>query len=150
MLSNATHVFSEIFFHLNWHCKHDQPMIVPGMEPALFRFLGEYCDLTKGVRFLEVGGTETHIHLLLQMEPHLCPADFVGKLKGASSFDMNKSFGRGALQWQRGYGIVSFAGRDLPALKKYVLNQKQHHAKGSTREKLEAWGYDEGESDVEG
>ena len=146
MLSASTHVFSEIFLHFNWHCHLDRSLILPPIEKKLLRFFAEYCDGTKGTLFLEAGGTETHVHLLVQVEPHLCPADFIGKVKGASSHAVNQEFGAGALKWQRGYGVVSFAGQDLPALRRYVLGQKQHHAKGTTREKLELWGYDEGES----
>jgi len=150
MLSVSTHVYSEIFLHFNWHCKYDAPLIHPQIEARLFQFFREYCDATKGSRFIEVGGTETHVHLLLQVEPHLCPAEFIGKVKGASSFDVNREFGASTLAWQRGYGVVSFAGRDLPALRRYVLGQKVHHAKGTTREKLEHWGFDEGDAGESG
>lgn len=137
--------FRRFFCISTWHCKYDNPLILPEVEARLFPFLKEYCNNTKGCRFLEVGGTETHVHLLVQLEPHLCPADFIGKVKGASSFEMNRQFGAGTLRWQRGYGVVSFAGRDLPAVSRYVLNQREHHAQRTTREKLESCGQDEGE-----
>jgi REP element-mobilizing transposase RayT len=149
VLSASTHVFSELFIHINWHCQHDEPMITPAMEKRLFEFIKEYCNGNKGLLFLEVGGTETHVHLLLQMEPHLCPADFVGRIKGASSHAMNQEFGPGTLKWQRGYGIVSFAGQDLPAVRRYVQNQKEHHARATTRQKLENCGGDDEGSDAQ-
>jgi hypothetical protein len=33
------------------------------------------------------------------------------------------------LQWQTGYGVVSFGTGDLPWVVAYIQNQKQHHAR---------------------
>jgi len=131
MLSTSTHVFSELFVHLNWHCKADQPMIVPGLEPKLHDHIEQYCEKCKGVKFISVGGTLTHVHLLIQFEPFICLADWMGKIKGGSSHDMNEEAKRTVLQWQRGYGAVSFARHDLNGLLRYVKEQKRHHGIGN-------------------
>jgi hypothetical protein len=41
------------------------------------------------------------------------------------------------LQWQVGYGVVSFGTRDLPWVVEYIQNQREHHARSSTHERLE-------------
>jgi len=41
------------------------------------------------------------------------------------------------LQWQAGYGIVSFGTRDLKWVVDYIHNQRENHAKGSIHERLE-------------
>lgn len=41
------------------------------------------------------------------------------------------------LQWQAGYGVVSFGTKDLEWVKAYVRNQKEHHARGTVQERLE-------------
>jgi hypothetical protein len=41
------------------------------------------------------------------------------------------------LEWQTGYGVVSFGTKDLPWVQAYVRNQREHHAKGTTAERLE-------------
>ncbi|MBX3729890.1 MAG: IS200/IS605 family transposase [Candidatus Sumerlaeia bacterium] len=148
MLTKTTHVFSEIYIHLNWHCKNDDPLIVPDMEPVLWDWIRNYSEKTKGVRHLQVGGTADHLHLLIQVQPFLCLSDWIGKIKGASAHEMNERFAPGALAWQRGYGAVSFARRDLPALERYVLKQKEHHGKNSTNRTLEI--HDEYFEDAEG
>jgi putative transposase len=66
---------------------------------------------------------------------------WIGQLKGGSSFYINKFANQKLLEWQRGYGIVSFGTKDLLWVVKYILNQKEHHKKGSTHERLEK--YDE-------
>ncbi|MDX9973065.1 MAG: IS200/IS605 family transposase [FCB group bacterium] len=136
----STHVFSEIYIHLNWHCKDDRPLIVPELEPALHEYIESYCRMVKGIHFKGVGGTEDHVHLLFQMEPFVTLSDFIGRVKGASSHEMNVRFGKAALDWQRGYGVVSFAARHLPGLMGYVEHQKEHHRCGTVRDLLEAHG----------
>jgi hypothetical protein len=41
------------------------------------------------------------------------------------------------LQWQAGYGAVSFGTDDLEWVKEYVRNQEEHHASGRLFDRLE-------------
>ncbi|MFC2170463.1 IS200/IS605 family transposase [Calditrichota bacterium] len=136
-MNRTLHNFSEIFIHIVWHCHDNRPLINEDIEPELYQFIEKYCRNTKGVYFKGLGGTPTHIHLAFQVEPHISFSDFIGKLKGASSHEMNNLFGKGAIQWQRGYGIVSFAKKNLSAIIKYIANQKEHHKKMTLNEVLE-------------
>ena len=137
MSYGSSHNFSEIFLHLNWHCAKDRPLLTPTIEPDCHAFIEEYCAKVKGIHFKEIGGTETHIHLVFQFEPFVELTDFIGKIKGASSHEMNQRFGRDSLEWQRGYGIVSFSKKHLPSMLQYVARQKEHHAAGTTKDTLE-------------
>jgi REP element-mobilizing transposase RayT len=130
---SGTHVFSELFIHLNWHCHRDQPLIIPSIEPQLFDNLMDRCRQTKGVHLLAVNGTPTHVHMAFQIEPFVLLSKFVGELKGGSSSALNKRFGRIALQWQRGYGAVSFSKKQTPWIVDYIAGQKEHHRAGGTR-----------------
>lgn len=158
MKFGSSHVFSEIFIHLNWHCLYDKPMINTSVEPALFKFMEEHCRQVKGIHMLAVNGTPTHVHLAFQMEPFVTLSDFVGKIKGASSFEINKAVGRKSLQWQRGCGAVSFSKRQSRSIVEYIERQKEHHgykAGGGLNQTLEISGvyddqYDQAEHDREG
>ncbi len=140
MLSTSTHVFSEIYIHLNWHCAEDRPMIVPRLKAPLCDFIENYCQKTKGIKCFGLNGIENHLHLVIQMEPDICLAEWVGKVKGASSHEMNRKNGMTVLDWQRGYGAVSFAGRDMPSVLKYVANQAEHHQQKTWNPTLENFG----------
>ena len=139
-MSPKHHAFHAIFLHVNWHCHADKPLLRPKVELACRSYLEAYCEKHGGVRLLAVGGTETHVHLALQVEPTICPSEFIGKLKGAASHDLNKRFGRATVKWQVGYGVVSFAERDLRGVLRYIKNQKEHHAKGTVNRVLETCG----------
>ena len=66
-------------------------------------------------------------------------SEFIGRLKGASAHEVNAKLGGGRklLEWQAGYGVVSFGSKDLEWVKQYVANQRQHHARGTVHERLE-------------
>jgi putative transposase len=71
--------------------------------------------------------------------PTVAIAEFVGQLKGSSAHEVNAKIGNGAkvLEWQAGYGVVSFGSKDLEWIKAYVRNQPEHHRAGTTHERLE-------------
>ena len=155
MLSTSTHVYSEIYLHLNWHTKSNTPFLRGEKETRTHAFLRDCCEKSRGIRFPGLGGTEDHVHLLIQMEPFVTLSDWVGRIKGTCSHAINEEFGRGAgrtsggatgrtslpsLQWQRGFGAVSFGRHDLKALERYVGGQKEHHGKGKINATLERSG----------
>ena len=39
-------------------------------------------------------------------------------------------------QWQEGYAAFSISQREVPVLKRYIANQKQHHRKQTFKEEL--------------
>jgi len=136
-------VYSEINFHITWHTKSNLPLIKPEIEAKLFRFLKHKIIETPDVHFHAIGGIEDHVHLAVSEPPSLLMSDWIGKLKGASAYHINQMANHKLLQWQRGYGIVSFGTKDLPWVIDYVLNQKDHHKKGATHSRLEKISCDE-------
>ena len=133
----ASHVFHEIYLHLNWHAKADQPLLTPQLEPAVHEFLLARCRQTKGVYIHGVGGTATHMHLAINIEPFVCISDLVGEIKGACSREMNKRQRQKVLEWQRGFGVVSFGKRQLGWVLGYIAGQKEHHAQGRIHNRFE-------------
>jgi len=76
--------------------------------------------------------------MVVTVPPTLQPSEFVGELKGASSHYINHEIAnRKVLQWQSGYGVVSFGSKDLPWVLDYVRDQRQHHSSDGTHERLE-------------
>jgi putative transposase len=131
--------YSEINLHLTWHAKQSLPLLTPAVEPIAHRLLKKRVIETPGVFLHEIGGTETHVHLAVTIPPTLTISDWIGELKGGSSHDVNQQMGLRSkvLQWQPGYGVVSFGSKDLPWVKEYIRNQREHHQRGSASERLE-------------
>jgi len=133
----STRAYSEINLHFTWHVKGSLPIISAQIEPRLHRYIRSYALQAKGLIFHEIGGTETHVHI----------SDWIGKVKGASSHYVNHELvNRKVLDWQTGYGVVSFGTKDLEWVVNYIRNQKEHHKKGTTIERLEKITHEDDES----
>lgn len=134
----SSHVFHELFLHLNWHTKADHPTLQGQVEQLTHTFLREKAQRLKGVRLHAIGGTDTHVHLAVQIAPFVLISELVQELKGATAREVNRRMGHKALEWQRGYGIVSFGRKNLPWVIEYVQRQREHHAAGRVQQRLEA------------
>jgi putative transposase len=133
----ARNYYSEINLHITWHTKQSSPLLVPKVEAIAHHYLRGRCINTAGVFIHEIGGIETHVHLRITIQPTLLISEFVGQLKGSSSHEVNQQLGHKALEWQAGYGVVSFGTRDLPWVCNYVRNQRLHHEGGGVEDRLE-------------
>ena len=130
--------YSEINLHITWHVKDDVPALRDDLEMQTHRCLRGLVIQAPGVFFHAIGGTDDHVHLVATIPPTLLISEWIGRLKGSSSHYINQEIAnRKALEWQSKYGVVSFGTRDLPWVLKYVKDQREHHAKGRTHERLE-------------
>jgi len=134
------HVFSEIYIHVTWHTLADRSMLAGEVERYVHQSIQNRCRTTDGVFFHGIGGTVTHIHLALRIAPSIAISEVVRQLKGGSAHEANARFGQKAVDWQRGYGVVSFGKKNLEWILEYVRGQKEHHAKGIAQARLEACG----------
>ena len=137
------HVFHEIYLHFNWHTKGDRPMLAGDMEDRVHKLIRNRCRQAKGVFLHGIGGTDNHVHIALSIESSVCVSEAIRQLKGGSAHDINEATGRTSLQWQRGYGVVSFGKRNLGWVLQYIANQREHHARGNVQHRLESAGTDE-------
>jgi REP element-mobilizing transposase RayT len=72
----------------------------------------------------EIGGMEDHIHLLLQIPPTTALSKAISIIKANSSRWTGDKF-----SWQQGYAAFSVSASNVPAVARYMKNQKTHHRK---------------------
>ena len=133
------HSYSEINLHIVWHTKHSEALITSEVEQVVYQVIREKVTEFRAAAFHEVGGIENHVHVVVRVPPTVLISEFIGKLKGASAHRVNSVLGSGKkiLEWQQGYGLVSFGTQHLEWVRRYVRNQKEHHARGATFDRLE-------------
>ena len=119
-------------------------MLRERIPQRLYHYLTHKILETPGTRLHASGGIETHVHIGVSLQPNILVSDWIGKLKGSSSYYINHEIQPKALEWQRGYGIVTFGTKDLNWVVDYIKNQKEHHRRGMTSERLEKYSDDEG------
>jgi len=123
-----------LFYHFVWATKNREPLLMPDIEPNVYRFLHAEAKKLYAPLFV-IGGIEDHLHLLAAVRPALSPAEFMHQLKGSSSRFITLEFKR-PFEWQDGYGVFSVSEKDVPEVISYIKNQRQHHANGTA---VEAW-----------
>ena len=121
----------KLYVHIIFSTKHRADLILPEVEDELFAYLGGIANNNKS-KLLVGGGTANHVHLLVSLSKNISLSEFVGDLKRDSSKwiktkgDTSQNF-----HWQDGYGAFSVGYTQLDDVKKYIANQKEHHAKVS-------------------
>jgi REP element-mobilizing transposase RayT len=75
----------------------------------------------------------------VSIEPTLTISEWIGQLKGGTSHDVNQQLRRNVkvLQWQTGYGVVSFGTGDLEWVRTYIRNQRDHHGRHRVHDRLQ-------------
>jgi REP element-mobilizing transposase RayT len=129
---------ASILIHLVFSTKMREPFITPEIEPELHKYLAMIFRECKSPALL-VGGDKDHIHALFALARTWAVADLVEEVKTSSS-KWIKTKGRAwsQFQWQSGYGAFSIGQSNVAALKRYILNQKEHHRRRSFQDEFRA------------
>ncbi|MBN1943204.1 MAG: IS200/IS605 family transposase [Phycisphaerae bacterium] len=134
----AKRAYSEVNLHIVWRVKENFPVLKDEIESQLHRFLRGRAVHEDGVFWHDSGGTDDHVHLVVTIPPTIQISEWIGQLKGASSHFINHEIvNRKLLEWQAGYGVVSFGSKDLGWVLDYVRSQRSHHAMGRIHDRLE-------------
>jgi REP element-mobilizing transposase RayT len=115
------HTYASNFIHCIFSTKDRRSLIPAARTTELYAYLGGIAR-GEGLSLVTAGGTANHIHLLFVLPASYSLANAVQKLKGSSSRWMGKDF-----SWQEGYGAFSVSPSQVPAVKKYLQNQEDHH-----------------------
>ena len=134
----SNRAYSEINLHIVWHAKANVRVLKGDVEERLRQFLIGRIQETPGVLMRALGGTEDHVHLAVTVPPTLLVSTWVGELKGASAHYINhRVCGRKVVEWQSGYGVVSFGTKALRWVVDYIDKQREHHSIGGIVARLE-------------
>lgn len=126
--------FTQIYAQLVFVVKNQEPLIDSVREEMLYRFLGD--EIVKhGHRLIIMGGTASHVHILLQLNPSNAISDLVRDIKSQSSYRINhNSQHRSDFHWQQGYFAYSYTRSQVNLVYKFIENQKSYHAQKLYRE----------------
>lgn len=135
-----------LFYHFVWATKNREPLLTSELQTRVVRYLtSKGGDL--GAVVLAADGSENHMHVVAAVPPRIAPAEFVKRLKGASSRLVNREFGS-PFAWQEGYAVYSLSQQDVAAVVEYVRSQKEHHARGTLMAQWEMVGAKESEAEA--
>lgn len=118
---------SSILIHLIFSTKNREPLITLEIEPQLYPYMATVFRTMKSPS-LAINGTQDHLHILFSLARTLTVAALVEEVKTETS-KWIKTKGREFrnFHWQNGYGAFSIGQSSVPALKRYIAAQKEHH-----------------------
>ena len=119
--------YTSLNFHIVFSTKNREPWITAEYERKIWRYIGGIAR-DQGLKALQVGGCDNHIHALLSIPPTMAVSKAVQLLKGASSRWIHETFEElSAFAWQDGYGAFTVGLSQIPDTTRYIENQREHH-----------------------
>ena len=121
-----SHTFTKNHQHLVFSTAGRHKSIDKKFQPKLWAYIAGICK-NHGIFVRAIGGTEDHVHILIELPPMIAVAKAVLTIKSNSSRWANE-IGR-KFSWQKGYAAFSVSASNLGAVEHYVNNQETHHKK---------------------
>lgn len=127
------HSFVSSVYHIVFSTKQRTQLIRPDLQARLWNYLAAIAR-NHNVHVLAIGGTDNHVHLLLELGADMKLADVVRTLKGNSSRWLRET--KPLFAWQEGYGAFSVSPSQLDRVKNYIANQSEHHRTRSYKDEF--------------
>jgi REP element-mobilizing transposase RayT len=118
-----------MYVHAIFHVKNNECLIRLEDEKELYAYVGGVIKLSHSVPIM-INGMDNHLHVLCILSKNISLSSFMEEIKTDSSRWI-KTLGPHYRQfaWQGGYAGYSVSHSRVEAVKKYIMNQKEHHKK---------------------
>ncbi len=134
------------FYHLVFSPKYRRKVFKENMLERLREVMRETCEQMGGA-LLEFGCESDHLHLMVVIPPSKSVSNFVGKLKGKSSYVLRSEFWEevkdklwGDHFWSPSYCAVTCGDAPLEVVKRYVENQEKPPSEASVKRSISTTG----------
>ena len=122
-----SHTFHQLYYHFIWATHARETLIDRSWRPQMLNIINEEVK-NKGGLPIRHNAMPDHVHLLVRLPPKIAPSDFIGKVKGVTSYRVNRELNpKFKLQWQEGYGVLSLRRDELIGVSRYIDGQEAHH-----------------------
>jgi REP-associated tyrosine transposase len=118
------HTYAQNVIHIVFSTKDRRKTISRELQPRMWAYVAGICK-NDGIFVHSIGGTDDHIHLLIQVPPSLSLAKAVLAIKSNSSRWANEQGQKFA--WQQGYAAFSVSSSNVPVVVRYIETQESHH-----------------------
>ena len=106
------------------------------MNDDLYPYIGGIIRGEKG-QLLEIGGTSDHLHILAGFHPTVAVSYMLQHMKKKSSKWVNEQkVLPNHFEWQKGYGAFTVSQSQVPAVRRYIQQQEEHHKKQTFKDEF--------------
>ncbi len=127
---------SNILVHIVFSAKNRENLLNSSIQTELYKYIAQICK-SKSSLLKQIGGTNNHIHMLLDLSRTISLSKLIFEIKSNSTRwlktkgEQFKNF-----SWQNDCGVFSIGESGLLNCQHYIKNQKDHHKKISFEEEL--------------
>lgn len=126
--------YSQIYIQLVFATKGREITIHPKFREEIEKYI---CGIfnNKNQKVIAIYANPDHIHIFFSYKNLVISIPELVKIVKVEStkFINDKEFCQRKFSWQEGYGAFSYSKSQAEVVKKYVLNQEEHHKKKSFR-----------------
>ena len=127
--------YLSLYYHFVFSTKDRRPVISATWRSRLHDYLGGTVNGFGGQSKC-VGGTDDHVHLLVELRATHALADFIRELKKASSIWVHDELDQRDFAWQEGYAAFTVSASGVDEVRRYIENQEEHHRERTFGEEL--------------
>ena len=128
---------SQMYIHLTFSTKGRKAFINENIEAELHSYMASIFKSNESPA-LKINSVPDHTHILFRFSKNYALAKVVEDVKKNSS-KWIKTKGITAFSWQIGYGAFSVSSSKVDIVKKYIMNQKEHHKTKKYKEEIEGF-----------
>lgn len=129
--------YIKVMIHFIWCTKNREPLISTSLKPLLLSHIKEN-SIKKGVFIDTLNCIEDHIHLLISLGSEQTISKICMLIKGESSFWTNRQkIIQQNFEWQDEYIALSVSKSAIDTVRRYIMNQEEHHKKISLADEYE-------------
>lgn len=125
---------ARLHIHLIFSTKNRERIIHDQVRDSLHAYMATVLQ-NLGCPPVLINSVEDHVHILFELARTVAVSSAVEDVKKASSKWIKTQGGEFAgFAWQAGYGAFAVSESNVPAVREYVANQREHHRKKSFQE----------------
>jgi putative transposase len=134
--SQMAQSLAKIYIHLIFPTKNRERVIQDDVRVDLHQYMGGILrDLNSPS--IEINTQPDHAHVLFSLSRTSSVSQVVQELKtGSSSWLKMQSKAYRDFHWQNGYGAFSVSQSNVPEVKAYIVNQREHHRRMTYQEEF--------------
>ena len=120
--------YSKVYIHAVWSTHKRIPYLEEWLRPNLYNLMMDVVCKFRGIVH-EIGGIEDHVHILMEVPRDKALSEVIREVK-TSAVHWIKSKDRMEFknfEWQTGYGAFTVSHTNIDVVKRYIMQQKEHH-----------------------
>jgi putative transposase len=118
------HAFHQLYYHFVCATHSRESLIDRAWRPQLLQIVNDEVR-KRGGWPIRHNAMPDHAHLLVRLPPTVTVAEFIGEVKGATSFRVNRELKpKFKLRCQEGYGVLTLRKDEIDKVSRYIDKQE--------------------------